>query len=131
MRGFIIVWLVAFGLVTMIASGVTWYVEKNTPPPAPAVSRQATSFDADSTPSAPFPEADAIELIALRLPLDTAGDQARQRLQSASSVTYHSPQHWRVCFDDACWVAHGTGRYAEPDNEAARQHETRAATPAR
>lgn len=129
MRGFIIVWLVAFGLVTMIASGVTWYVAKNTPPPPPPITRQAISFESDQTTSPPFPEADAIEIIALRLPLDVAGEQARQRLLTASTVTYHSPQHWRVCFDNACWVAHGPGRYADPENDAARGLETRAVTP--
>ena len=131
MRGFIIVWFVAFGLITMIASGVTWYVSKNTPPPAPAIPRQAISFESDQTTSPPFPEADAIEIIALRLPLDVAGDQARHRLKTDSTVTYHSPQHWRVCFDNACWVAHGPGRYADPENDAARALETRAVTPPR
>ena len=131
MRGFIIVWLVAFGLVTMIASGITWYVAKNTPPPAPAVFRPPSGMESDTANAAPFVEADAIDIIAMRLPLDAAGEEARQKLQSASTVTYHSPQHWRVCFDNACWVAHGPGRYAEPDNEAARQHEGHAATPPR
>ena len=131
MRGFIIVWFVAFGLITMIASGVTWYVSKNTPPPSPAITRQAISFESDQTTSPPFPEADAIEIIALRLPLDVAGEQARQKLQTTSTVTYHSPQHWRVCFDNACWVAHGPGRYADPENDAARALETRAVTPHR
>ena len=131
MRGFIVVWLVAFGLVTMIASGVSWYVAKNTPPPTPVVSRHVLGMESEAVSSAPFVEADAVEVIAARLPLDAAGDEARQKLQSASTVTYHSVQHWRVCFDNACWVAHGPGRYAEPENEAARLHETRASTPPR
>jgi hypothetical protein len=132
MRGFVVVWLVAFGVITMIASGITWYVAKNSPPPAPVITRQAISFESDQTTTQPFPEADAIEIIALRLPLDAAGEQARQKLQTSSTVTYHSPQHWRVCFDTACWVAHGTGRFAEPENDAARQLEARASvTPRR
>jgi hypothetical protein len=131
MRGFIIVWLVAFCMVTMIASGVTWYVAKNTPPAPPPINRQAISFESDQTTSPPFPESDAVEVIALRLPLDAAGEQARQRLQTASTVTYHSPQHWRVCFDNACWVAHGPGRYADPENDAARALESPAVTPGR
>ena len=131
MRGFIIVWLVAFGAITMLASGITWYVARNSPPPAPVAIQPPTDAESDPNSTAPFPESAAIELIARRLPSDASGDEARQKLQSSSTVTYHSTRHWRVCFDNACWVAHGPGRYAEPDNEAARQYEASATTPPR
>ena len=122
MRGFIVVWLVAFGVVTLIASGVTWYVAKHTPPPVTPIARPAVAV-ATTTPAPPFSQTDAIDVILLRLPQDASGDAVRQKLQSSATVTYHSPQHWRVCADNACWVAHGPGRYAEPENEAARSQE--------
>jgi hypothetical protein len=131
MRGFIVVWLVAFGVVTLFASGITWYVARNTPPPTPVVIQPATNAESDLNSNAPFPESAALEIISRRLPLDAAGDLVREKLQTSSTVTYHSARHWRVCIDTACWVAHGPGRYAEPENEAARQHEAGAATPAR
>jgi len=129
MRSFLMVWLVAFGLVAAVASGMGWYVVQSAPPPTPAVSRQPSSFESATATSGPFLEAEAIDIITQRLPIDAAGEQARQKLQNASTVTYHSAQHWRICFEDACWVAHGPGRYAEPENDAARQHETRRTLP--
>lgn len=122
MRGFIIVWFVAFGLVTLIASGVTWYVAKSTPPTITPLAKPSSLLPT-ATPAAPFLQADAIDLIVLRLPQDATGEAARRKLKSSANVSYHSPQHWRVCVDSACWVAHGPGRYAEPENEAARSQE--------
>jgi hypothetical protein len=75
--------------------------------------------------SAPFSENDAILVVARRLPTDATGDLARNQLMSSARVTHHSDQHWRVCFDGACWVAHGPGRYAEPENDLAQQREGR------
>ena len=127
MRSFLIAWLVAFGLVAMGASAVSWYVGKTTPAPAPAadVRRPAPLFQDEPVASAPFAENDAILVVARRLPTDATGDLARNQLMSSARVTYHSDQHWRVCFDGACWVAHGPGRYAEPENDLAQQREGR------
>jgi hypothetical protein len=124
MRSFLIVWLLAFGLIAGGASAVSWYVEKSTPPPTPVVRRQEISFESDPSTSGPFSEAEAVEIISRRLPTSDAGDQLRRELLGSATVTYHSAQHWRVCYDNACWVAHGPGRYAEPENDAARQRET-------
>ena len=118
MKSFLIAWIVAFGLVAAIASGVTWYVAR-APQPAPT-GRPVTAAEASEGETGPFLETDAVRVVALRLPTDPRGDQIRQALiQGSGTVTYHSPQHWRVCYDSACWVAHGPGRYAEPENDAA------------
>jgi hypothetical protein len=79
--------------------------------------------------SGPFAEADAIEIVARRLPARGNGDALRRELAGSATVTYHSAQHWRVCYDGACWVAHGPGRYAEPENDAALQREARPSMP--
>jgi hypothetical protein len=128
MRSFVIAWLVAFVLVAAGASAVSWYVAKTPPAPAPTTSGRAPQplFNqeiASSSASVPFTENDAILVVARRLPTDATGDLARNQLMSSARVTYHSDQHWRVCFDGACWVAHGPGRYAEPENDLARQRE--------
>jgi hypothetical protein len=112
------------------ASAVSWYVGKTPATPAAAETRRAvvpSEYDTtyDGTASGPFSEAEAIQVVGMRLPRDASGDLARQQLQSAATVTYHSVQHWRVCYDGACWVAHGPGRYAEPENDLARQREGR------
>jgi hypothetical protein len=122
MKSFLIAWIVAFGLIAAIASGVSWYVGR-APQPAP-VGRQATAADTSEVETGPFLETDAVRLVSLRLPSDARGDQIRQALvQGSGTVSYHSPQHWRVCYDGACWVAHGPGRYAEPENDTARLRE--------
>ena len=122
MKSFLIAWIVAFGLVAAIASGVSWFVSR-APQPAP-VGRQVGPADASESESGPFLETDAVRIVALRLPSDARSEQLRQALiQGSANVSYHSPQHWRVCYDSACWVAHGPGRYAEPENDAARQRE--------
>ncbi|MGE3908479.1 MAG: hypothetical protein AB7K36_03955 [Chloroflexota bacterium] len=125
MRSFLIAWLVAFGLITLAASAITWYVARNSPPTVANVGRPDTLSEPDQPTPVPFLPSDALEVVRLRLPAGAAGDEARAKLQSASSVTRHSPQHWRVCFEDACWVAHGPGRYAEPENDAAERYESR------
>ncbi|MCC7367485.1 MAG: hypothetical protein IT306_03625 [Chloroflexi bacterium] len=127
MRGFIVVWLAAFGIVTMAASGITYVVARSTPS-APLPPRQAISFESDASTIPAHGPADALEIVSLRLPVDATGDQARRKLQSAVIYPYSTPQHWRVCLDDACWIAHGPGRYAEPENDAARTLEARAPT---
>lgn len=116
MRSFLIAWVVAFLLVAIVASGVSWYVAAT--PPVPVPTPRATGPE-----PGPFSEADAIEIVGRLLPTDATGDASREQLRNDATVTYHSPQHWRVCFDGACWVAHGPGRYAEAENDAARQRE--------
>ncbi len=123
MRSFLIVWLLAFGLIAGGASAVSWYVANVTPPPTPVVRRPEVSYESDPTTSGPFSETEAVEIISRRLPNSDAGDELRRDLQQRATVTYHSAQHWRVCYDSACWVAHGPGRYAEPENDAAQQRE--------
>jgi hypothetical protein len=122
MRSFLIAWVVAFALVAVLAGGVTWYVGSS-PPRTPVARRQSITSESDPSTAPVFPATDAVEIVALRLPTDASGDRDRQMLKNSATVTVHSPQHWRVCFDGACWVAHGAGRYAEPENDAARQRE--------
>jgi hypothetical protein len=127
MKSFLIAWLVAFGLVAVVAAGVSWFVGRAPePPPAGRTVNVSESPDAEA---GPFTEADAVQVVSRRLPASTAGNQVRRELDSSATVTYHSAQHWRVCYDTACWVAHGPGRYAEPENDAARQHEARPTPP--
>ena len=122
MKSFLIAWIVAFGLVAVVATGVSWFVGR-APQPAP-VGRPVTLVEASESETGPFVEADALRIVAYRLPGDAQGEQLRQALlQGSATVSYHSPQHWRVCYDSACWVAHGPGRYAEPENDAARLRE--------
>jgi hypothetical protein len=126
MRSFVIAWVVAFGLVAVGASAVSWFVGKAPQPPAPDPNpprRPQFSQEAGARSSGPFTQAEAIDVVALRLPTDPSGRSLRQELQTKAVVTYHSPQHWRVCLDTACWVAHGPGRYAEPENDEALQRE--------
>jgi hypothetical protein len=130
MRSFVMAWLVAFLLVAAGASAVSWYVGNAAPAPAAVTNsarRPQPLFEqemADASTS-PFTENDAILVVARRLPTDATGDLARNQLMSSARVTYHSDQHWRVCFDGACWIAHGPGRYAEPEDDLARQREAR------
>ena len=122
MKSFLIAWIVAFGLVAAVAAGVSWYVGPASPP-AP-VGRTVTVSEASEAEAGPFLETDAIRIVTNRLATDYQGEQFRQALlRGSGTVSYHSPQHWRVCYDGACWVAHGPGRYAEPENDAASHRE--------
>jgi hypothetical protein len=123
MRSFLIAWTVAFALVAVLAGGVSWYVGRQPQPPTPIMPGQASRSEAEQPTSLVFTATEAIDVVAQRLPTDAAGQRDRRLLQTRAAVTYHSPQHWRVCFDGACWVAHGPGRYAEPENDAARQRD--------
>jgi hypothetical protein len=126
MRSFLIAWIVAFGLVAVGAGAVSWVVSKTPPPAAPtsiAVRQSSFGQEPSSSSLGPFTETDAVDVVALRLPTDPSGRSLRQELETRAIVTYHSPQHWRVCLDGACWVAHGPGRYAEPENDLAQQRE--------
>jgi hypothetical protein len=77
----------------------------------------------------PFTEREAIDVVSGRLGNTARAEQLRQRLRTSAQVSYHSPSHWTVRLDAASWTAHGPGRYAEPDNDAARQLEQEAARP--
>src|SRR5262249_32587134 len=119
-----IAWLVAFCLVAVIATAVSAYVARVPTAPIPSEARRPpTGYELNAAEAGPFLASDAVEVVGLRLPADAAGDIARRRLLTPASVSYSPPQHWRVCFDGACWIAHGPGRYAEPENDAARQRE--------
>ena len=126
MKSFLIAWIVAFGLVALGAAGVSWFVGRA---PQPATGRTVSPSEASEAETGPFSEADAVDVVSRRLPANDSGDHLRRALQGAATVTYHSAQHWRVCYDSACWVAHGPGRYAEPENDAARQREARPTPP--
>ena len=127
MRTFVIGWLVAFSLVGVVAYGVGLTVRANTPPPTPTPVRAAPSSFDSGQPVTPFSQGMAVEVVAKRLGATGRAEQLRAELRASASVAYHSPQHWTVCLDQACWTAHGPGRYAEPDNDAARQREAEAA----
>ena len=125
MRTFVIGWLLAFSLVGAVAYGVGSFVRANTPTPTPA--RAAESLSEESgQPVTPFSQGMAVEVVAKRLGATGRSEQLRAELRASATVAYHSAQHWTVCLEQACWVAHGPGRYAEPDNEAARQREAEA-----
>lgn len=128
MRTFVIGWLVAFSLVGAVAYGVGLAVRATTPPappPTPVRAPQA-SVDEAGQPVAPFSQGMAVEVVARRLGATGRAEQLRADLRASATVAYHSPQHWTVCLDQACWTTHGPGRYAEPDNEVARRHEAEA-----
>lgn len=128
MRTFVIGWLAAFCLVALVATGIGWMLGPAPPAPTPAPSRRVGGGDGVEQPAAPFTERDALDVVARRIAGPGGLEQARGELGGSATVTYHSAQHWRVCLDSACWVAHGPGRYAEPENDAARQRETRASS---
>lgn len=127
MRTFVIGWLVAFSLVGAVAYGVGLTVRASTPPPTPAPVRSAQASPDDAgQPVTPFSQGMAVEVVGKRLGATGRSEQLRADLRASATVAYHSPQHWTVCLEQACWTAHGPGRYAEPDNEAARRHEAEA-----
>ena len=127
MRTFVIGWLVAFSLVGAAAYGVGLAVRANTPPPTPTpLPRPPMSVDDSGQPVTPFSQGMAVEVVGKRLGATGRSEILRAELRASATVAYHSPQHWTVCLDQACWTAHGPGRYAEPDNEAARQREAEA-----
>jgi hypothetical protein len=77
----------------------------------------------------PLGQREAVELVAARLGPTPKAERMRQTLRSAATVQYQSPNHWTVRLNEASWTAHGPGRYAEPDNEAARLYEDEARGP--
>jgi hypothetical protein len=75
-----------------------------------------------------FSQRDAVEVVAARLGNSAAARHLRRGLRNRARVEYHSPGHWTVRLDDARWTAHGrgdafSGRYAVPENAAARRFE--------
>ena len=77
----------------------------------------------------------AVEVVGARFGISSNGRLLRRNLRTNARVEYHSPNHWTVRLGDASWTAHANGRsrpnepYAEPDNDAARELEARAAAP--
>jgi hypothetical protein len=128
MRTFIVGWLIAFCIVAFGAGGIGLMVARQPSPATTAGARPPTSVEDQSESSGPFAEADAVEVVARRFAPTRGGDLLREQLRDSPMVSYYSPAHWRVCVDSACWIAHGPGRYAEPENDAARLREVLAAS---
>jgi hypothetical protein len=124
MRSFVVGWLLAFCAVGLAALGIGLAIgpATGTPPPTAVVARSGGSETAE-----PFSQRDAVDVIAARFPSTERGQRYRDELRQSARVSYHSPQHWTVSWGNASWTAHGPGRYAEPDNDAARRQETEAA----
>ena len=123
MRTFAVGWLLAFvltGLATLGLGSALGGSLRPTPTPTP---QPAAAAEAE-----PFTQADAVDVVAGRFAAGATGDRYRRELKQAARVTYHSTRHWTVRWEGASWTAHGPGRYAEPDNDAARQREAEAAS---
>jgi hypothetical protein len=127
MRTFFVSWLVAFCAVALGAAGVGRLVA-SAPASAPSEPARPARTVELMDDLGPFRERDAVNLVSSRFPITGTGEQLRRELQGSATVSYHSPQHWRVCLEAACWVAHGPGRYAEPENDAAQGWEAWATT---
>lgn len=127
MRGFMIGWLVAFSLVGLTALGVGSAIAP-APPAVTGATPTPVSVEA-LAPAAPFTQDAALDVVAGRLASTSKGAQFRLELRRSAQVTRHSADHWTVRWGPASWTAHGPGRYAEPDNDAARRLEAEAATP--
>lgn len=127
MRSFVILWLLAFLSVGVVAFALGSALSETDALSAgiPGLATGASSEDLDSEP---FPEAAAVDVVAGRLAATSLGEQYRGELRQAARITYHSPRHWTVRWGAASWTAHGPGRYAEPDNDIAREREAQAAT---
>jgi uncharacterized membrane protein YedE/YeeE len=125
MRGFLIAWVVAFALVGAVAYGLNGAFQATAP------TTRATGITSverlDTEAPEPFTQDAAILVVGAHLGNGPRGEQIRRELQQAARVTYHSAQHWTVRWGAASWTAHGPGRYAEPDNDAAREREAEAA----
>src|SRR6266536_1628027 len=122
MRTFFVGWLLAFGVVALGAAGVGQLIAATPAASAPEPARRVSSAEVGDD-LGPFREAEAIEVVSRRFGGTGAGEQLRRELKGSATASYHSPDHWRVCLEAACWVAHGPGRYAEPENDAARRWE--------
>lgn len=127
MRGFLIAWVVAFALVGAVAYGLNGAFQA-TAPPATRTAGITSAERLDAEASEPFTQDAAIQVVGARLGSGPRAEQNRRELKQAARATYHSAQHWTVRWGAASWTAHGPGRYAEPDNDAAREREAEAAT---
>src|SRR3954451_24836966 len=127
MRTFLVGWLIAFCLVSVAAAGVGRLVASTPAPAPPEIGRRSSSED-DVGNGEPFLQIEALGLVSQRFGATQAGEILRRELRDSSTVTFYSPGHWRVCMGTACWIAHGPGRHAEPENDAARQIEAQATT---
>jgi hypothetical protein len=129
MRGFVLTWLLAFALFGLAGYGVATALRGAEPPqfPAAAGNSRLSSLDLFES-SAPFTESEAVDVVGGRFAVTRRGEEYRRELKQAARVTYHSAQHWTVRWGPASWTAHGPGRYAEPDNDAAKQRESEAAS---
>jgi len=127
MRGFVVGWVVAFSLVGLGALGIGSALGP-APPRAAGPAPPPVSVEAVPT-AAPFTQDAALDVVAGRLASTSKGAQFRLELRRSAQVTYHSADHWTIRWGPASWTAHGPGRYAEPDNEAARRLEAEAAIP--
>jgi hypothetical protein len=127
MRTFLVGWLIAFCLVAVVAAGIGRLVAATPAPPTPQSGRRPSAVE-DFGQAGPFSQSEALEIVSQRFGATRAGELMRRELRDSSSVSYYSPGHWRVCIGNACWIAHGPGRYAEPENDAARHLEETAAS---
>jgi hypothetical protein len=102
-------------------------------PPATAQRSSAQvlqSLESAKATTSQFSQLEAVEMVAARLGTSARADAMRIMLRTSARVEHHSPGHWTVRLNEASWTAHGVGtRYAEPDNEAARQLEHEASQP--
>lgn len=118
MRRFVLSMLLGVGLATLMAVGLARTL------------LPAALWEGAARPERPangaFGQQDAIDVVGTRLGTSPTAWQLRRSLQTRGRVEYHSPNHWTVRLGEASWTAHGDGgpspggRYAEPDNDAAK-----------
>lgn len=123
MRGFLLTWLLAFALMGLAGYGIGNALLAGAPAQLGPRGQPSLSSESLQDAAAPFTEDDAIAVVGARLGRTFRGDDYRRELKQAARVAYHSAQHWTVRWGPASWTAHGPGRYAEPDNDAARHRE--------
>ena len=129
MKSFVLSMLVGVGLATAatVVAVRAFFPDLVDEPP--------TAQRAPGPSAARFSQFDAIEVVAARLGSGPKAERMGHSLRTGARVTYHSPAHWTVRFNDASWTAHGSGQgesagpYAEPDNDAARTYEHEAQGP--
>jgi hypothetical protein len=127
MRTFAIGWLLAFCLVGAVAYGIGSAVRATTSPPTPTPVRFSDYSERMGEVPVTFTEGMAVDVVSRRFGSTARAEALREELRTTARLSPHSIGHWTVCLDSACWTAHGPGRYAEPDNDAARAREAEAA----
>ncbi len=128
MRRFMVGWLAAFCGVGLVAASIGSLLQTRVPPGPGAAPPVVLRPGPGAALGKPFTQETAVDVVANRLPATRRGDQFRTELRRAATLSYHSPDHWTVRWGPASWTAHGPGRYAEPDNDAARRLESEAAS---